>query len=97
MDFRRYCIALGALSSIVVCLGAIGIGNAQQQPSAADFAKSLPPTNLSNETQAKRVRHRAGQALRNGNFFQGAYGPCQLFPGNAVNANGWCTGYAKKA
>ena len=25
------------------------------------------------------------------------YGPCQLFAGKAVNAKGWCSGYAKKA
>jgi hypothetical protein len=44
--------------------------------------------------------HVAGQACGNCNFFQGgtaAYGPCQLFPGKAVNAKGWCAGYAKKA
>ncbi len=42
----------------------------------------------------------AGSACANCNFFQGgatAYGPCQLFPGKAVNAKGWCAGYAKKA
>ena len=32
-------------------------------------------------------------------FFSGtaAYGPCQLFPGKAVNAKGWCSAYAAKA
>jgi len=27
----------------------------------------------------------------------GSYGPCQLFPGKAVNAKGWCSAYAAKA
>ncbi len=33
-------------------------------------------------------------------FFKGAdsgYGPCDLFPGKAVNANGWCSMWTKKA
>jgi hypothetical protein len=41
-----------------------------------------------------------GETCSNCNFFQGgnaAWGPCQLFPGKAVNRNGWCAGYAKKA
>ena len=25
------------------------------------------------------------------------WGPCQLFPGKAVKASGWCAGYAAKA
>ena len=44
--------------------------------------------------------HVAGQDCSNCNFYQGAatgFGPCQLFPGKAVNAKGWCAGYAKKA
>jgi hypothetical protein len=34
------------------------------------------------------------------NFFQGtagqAYGPCQIFPGKSVNANGWCASHNPK-
>jgi hypothetical protein len=44
--------------------------------------------------------HVAGQNCANCNFYQGAatgFGPCQLFVGKAVNAKGWCAGYAKKA
>ena len=43
---------------------------------------------------------KAGEACNNCKFYQGgsaAFGPCQLFPGKAVNRNGWCAGYAKKA
>ncbi len=42
-----------------------------------------------------------GSACANCQLFQGttkeAYGPCTLFPGKAVNAKGWCSGYSKKA
>ena len=49
---------------------------------------------------SKNPTHKAGMACENCNFYQGstgAYGPCQLYAGKAVNAKGWCAGYAKKA
>jgi hypothetical protein len=36
----------------------------------------------------------------NCNFFQGTggpYGPCQIFPGKSVSANGWCASHSPKA
>jgi hypothetical protein len=48
---------------------------------------------------AKFPAHKATQQCANCNFYQGAasgYGPCQLFPGKAVNAQGWCSAYAAK-
>ncbi|MEP6938425.1 MAG: high-potential iron-sulfur protein [Rudaea sp.] len=50
--------------------------------------------------KAKAPTFVAGSVCANCNFFQGAaaaFGPCALFPGKAVNAKGWCAGYAKKA
>ncbi|MEP6484625.1 MAG: high-potential iron-sulfur protein [Rudaea sp.] len=43
--------------------------------------------------------HQEGQTCASCNFFGGGtgYAPCQIFPGKAVNAKGWCQGYAKKA
>ena len=48
---------------------------------------------------AKYAQHKAGQTCANCKFFQGAgaYAPCQLFPGKAVNAKGWCSAYVKKS
>jgi len=75
----------------------------------AAFADDLPhltiddPTakalNYTEDATKAAAPHQAGQACANCNFFvgTGAYGPCQLFPGKAVNAKGWCSGYAKKA
>ena len=59
-------------------------------------AKAL---NYTEDASKAPAPHQAGQACANCNFFvgTGAYGPCQLFPGKAVNAKGWCSGYAKKA
>ncbi|HJU38421.1 MAG TPA: high-potential iron-sulfur protein [Tahibacter sp.] len=47
---------------------------------------------------AKFPAHQASQRCANCNFFAGGgdYGACQLFPGKAVNANGWCSAYAAK-
>jgi len=47
---------------------------------------------------AKYPQHKAGTSCANCQFFGGAaaYGPCQLFPGKAVNAKGWCSAYAAK-
>lgn len=47
---------------------------------------------------AKFPQHAATQHCSNCNFFTagGDYGACQLFPGKAVNAKGWCSAYAAK-
>ena len=60
-------------------------------------ATALKYTEDANKAEAP---HQAGQTCANCNFYQGgtaAFGPCQLFPGKAVNLKGWCAGYAKKA
>jgi len=60
-------------------------------------AKALNYTEDASKAPAPR---QDGQNCANCNFYQGAatgFGPCQLFPGKAVNAKGWCSGYAKKA
>jgi hypothetical protein len=38
-----------------------------------------------------------GSKCANCNFFRGsgATGACSFFPGKAVNANGWCSGYSQ--
>jgi hypothetical protein len=48
----------------------------------------------------KYPQHIAGQACRKCVQFKGgpkdAWGPCQVFAGKQVNANGWCTAFAAK-
>ena len=50
---------------------------------------------------AKYPRYKDGQACVNCALYTGASdseeGPCGVFPGKAVNANGWCNVYAPKA
>jgi hypothetical protein len=47
----------------------------------------------------KYATHKAGQTCANCRFFggTGAWGGCQLFPGKAVTAKGWCSAYNAKA
>ncbi|HZP67807.1 MAG TPA: high-potential iron-sulfur protein [Rudaea sp.] len=49
---------------------------------------------------AKYPTHKAGQFCSNCKFFQGTdktpTAACQLFPGKAVTAKGWCSGYNAK-
>lgn len=56
--------------------------------------------NTAQVNQAKYPNHKPSQDCSNCNFFQGAagqaWGPCQLFPGKAVNAKGWCSAHAAK-
>jgi hypothetical protein len=48
---------------------------------------------------AKFPQHKPDTYCGKCEFFvgTGAYAPCQLFPGKAVNAKGWCSAYAAKA
>jgi hypothetical protein len=50
---------------------------------------------------AQYPQHMAGQACRKCAQFRGAaadaWGPCNIFTGNQVNANGWCTAFVAKA
>ena len=50
--------------------------------------------------EAKFPTHKAGMVCASCNFYQGgtaAYGACQIYSGKAVNAKGWCSGYATKS
>jgi hypothetical protein len=55
--------------------------------------------NYTENASSAAAPHQAGQNCANCNFFQGVgtgYGPCRLYAGKAVNAKGWCSGYATK-
>ena len=92
-------------------LGAVVLANVLPRIARADDLPHLTPSDptatalnytedASKVDKTKSPTYAAGSACANCNFFQGgtaAYGPCQLFPGKAVNAKGWCAGYAKKA
>ena len=102
---RRFFAGAGsALGAVALASILPRVARADDLPhltSADPTAQALNYTEDSSKIDsAKSPTHVAGSACANCNFFQGgtaAYGPCQLFPGKAVNAKGWCSGYAKKA
>ncbi len=57
--------------------------------------------NTAQVSQARYPGHKSTQNCSNCSFFQevagSAWGPCQLFPGKSVAAQGWCSAYAPKA
>lgn len=66
-------------------------------------AASLEYTEDTNRVDARKFpKHTPDQRCANCKYFDiaaiagGPYAPCRLYPGNAVNMNGWCAGYASK-
>lgn len=50
-------------------------------------------------TKTADARHKPGDICANCQFYTGAatgFGPCQLFPGKAVAARGWCISHIAK-
>ena len=102
---RRFVVGAGS------ALGAVVVASALPRNARADdlphLALTDPTATALNYTEdaskvdkAKSPTYVAGSVCANCNFYQGAaaaWGPCALFPGKAVNAKGWCAGYAKKA
>ncbi|MDZ4729273.1 MAG: high-potential iron-sulfur protein [Xanthomonadales bacterium] len=65
-------------------------------------AKALGYYNDSSAVDAaKYPKHTPDQICGNCVLYTGkagdAWGPCGIFPGHQVNANGWCTAYVRKA
>ncbi|HZP65489.1 MAG TPA: high-potential iron-sulfur protein [Rudaea sp.] len=63
-------------------------------PSAAALGYTEDSTTVD---ERKFPKHRPGQRCANCKYFHGdaglLYGACNLYQGNAVNAQGWCAGY----
>ncbi|QAU23435.1 twin-arginine translocation signal domain-containing protein [Dyella sp. M7H15-1] len=50
-------------------------------------------------TMTKDPKHKTGDTCANCQFYSGGatgFGPCQLFPGKAVSAKGWCISHTAK-
>jgi hypothetical protein len=101
---RRFFVGAGA------AIGAAALASVLPRQARADDLPHLAPTEASAQalgyvedaTKVEKFKDKyvAGDDCANCNFFQGgtaAWGPCQLFPGKAVNSKGWCSAHAKKA
>jgi hypothetical protein len=96
---RRFIkLAAGGVAAASVLGTLSGPARAQDLPhvSLSDpTAMALKYTEDASKAQGKKDPK---DACFNCNFYQGkngaAYGPCQLFPGKAVAAKGWCVSHA---
>ncbi|HEY6453518.1 MAG TPA: high-potential iron-sulfur protein [Steroidobacteraceae bacterium] len=101
-----------ALKQVVLLLGAAAAVRPGQSAHAAEDLPHLDPSDptaksLGYHSDSKSVdakafpMYKAGSACNNCLQFRGtpgqAWGPCNIFAGKAVNANGWCQVYVKKA
>lgn len=98
-----------ALKALVGAIAGIGLGRrafAEALPHLTDAnpaAASLEYTeDASTVDERKFPQHKPEQRCANCKYFEiaglsgGPYAPCRLYPGNAVNAKGWCAGYVAK-
>jgi hypothetical protein len=96
---RRFLKAAAGSVAAATVLGSLPrVGQAQDLPhlSPSDpTASALKYVEDGSKAQGKKA---PGDACFNCNFYQGksgaAWGPCQLFPGKAVAAKGWCVSHA---
>lgn len=98
---RRHVLKRAALGALLLPLAALG--------ARAAFAADTPLVTEDDPTAkalkyvtdaSKGVGAKPGSKCANCNFYQGAagsaQGPCQLFPGKAVKAAGWCASWTAK-
>jgi len=103
LDRREALRQIGAIAAWLAALRA-STSIAAELPhltSSNPSAASLGYTEDSGSVDERKFpKHQATQRCANCKSFQGAagaaFGPCALYPGNAVNANGWCSGYTAK-
>ena len=75
---------------------------APAQPAAALLSVDAPEAKAVHYVEdAKAAKESAGNTCAGCGLYQGAngsvQGPCQLFPGKAVKAAGWCASWTAKA
>ncbi|MGA3159488.1 MAG: high-potential iron-sulfur protein [Steroidobacteraceae bacterium] len=100
-----------ALKNLALMAGVLVAAQASRHAQAADAVPHVLPTDQlaatfayvedSSKVDVKKFpTYAAGQRCSTCMQYKGqasdAYGPCTLFPGKVVNANGWCKVYVKK-
>ena len=98
---RRFLkLAAGGAAAAVLVGGLPRVSRADDLPHISDSdptAKALGY--VEDATATKDPKYKVGDTCANCQFYSGAptgYGPCQLFPGKAVSARGWCISHTAK-
>lgn len=100
---RRFLkIAAGTTAAAVVVGGLPRFARAADLPHLSESDPTAKALNyVEDASKSTNPKHTAGAVCANCQFYSGGatgYGPCQLFPGKAVSAKGWCVSHvAKKA
>ena len=99
---------LKASAAAIVGRGTSRLQTAEANPlphltDANPAAASLEYTEDASTVDARKYpQHKSDQRCANCRYFEisaiagGPYAPCKLYPGNTVNANGWCAGYVAR-
>ncbi|RUL77591.1 high-potential iron-sulfur protein [Dyella choica] len=98
IESRRRFLQLLAITAGGVCMGGIPLFvRAGELPHLTDADPTAKAMNyIEDATASKNALYRVGSLCANCQFYRGpdaGYGICQLFPGKAVNAKGWCSSY----
>ncbi|HUB89800.1 MAG TPA: high-potential iron-sulfur protein [Dyella sp.] len=98
---RRFLkLAAGTAAAAVLMNGLPRVARADDLPHLSESdptAKALGYVEDASTT--KNPKRKAGDTCANCQFYSGGatgYGPCQLFPGKAVSAKGWCISHTAK-
>ena len=98
---RRFLkLAAGTATAAMLVSGLPRIARADDLPHVSEAdptAKALGY--VEDATKTTDAKHKPGDTCINCQFYSGAatgYGPCQLFPGKAVSAKGWCISHTAK-
>jgi hypothetical protein len=101
IESRRRFLQLAMVAIGGACIGGMSrLARGADLPHLTDAdptAKAM--SYVEDATVSKSALYRAGSTCANCQFYNGpdvGFGTCQLFPGKAVNAKGWCTSYTPK-
>jgi hypothetical protein len=100
-ESRRRFLQLMVVTMGGACVGGMPLfARADELPHLTDADPTAKVMNyVENGAASKNALYRAGNICANCQFYHGpdvGYGSCQLFPGKAVNAKGWCSSYTPK-
>ena len=84
-------------ASMALLAGMTGLAQAGELPHVGDSDSTAQALGyVEDAITAKNSLYKPGSNCANCQLYSGptsGYGPCQLFPGKAVNSKGWCSSY----
>lgn len=101
IESRRQFLQLVTVAVGGACIGGLSmLVRAGDLPHLTDADPTAKAMNYVEDAgSSKNALYKAGSICANCQFYHGpdvGYGTCQLFPGKAVNAKGWCSSYTTK-